>query len=202
MAPSLLLYARKFFRGGYFMKRVFVSLVGWALISSLAGIASVAAVPWDGANEVQVSGGLFHAQGSDAGNLNIDLSYGYSLTPGWQVGFRQALNSVFVEDGSDQWSATTTPFINYHIRVTDIIVPYLGAFIGAVWNDRDITGTLGPQVGIKFFVHQQTFLNLGYRYEWFWDKFDRIDNESDNGNHVFNIGVGFMWGGTPSTRRP
>ncbi len=59
MALSLLLYARKFFRGGYFMKRVFVSLVGWALISSLAGVASVAAVPWDGANEVQVSGGFF-----------------------------------------------------------------------------------------------------------------------------------------------
>jgi hypothetical protein len=46
-------------------------------------------------------------------------------------------------------------------------------------------------------------LNLGYRYEWFWDKFERINNESDNGNHVFNIGVGFMWGGSGAgTRRP
>jgi hypothetical protein len=202
MALSLLLYARKIFRGGYYMKRVFLSLVGWTLISSLVGLATVAAAPRDGANEVQVSGGFFHAQDSDTGNLTIDLSYGYNLTPGWQVGFRQALNSIFVEDGSDQWSATTTPFINYHFRVTDIIVPYLGAFIGAVWNDRDITGTLGPQVGVKFFVHEQTFLNLGYRYEWFWDKFERIDNSADNGNHIFNIGVGFQWGGTGSTRRP
>ena len=43
-------------------------------------------------------------------------------------------------------------FVNYHFRVTDIIVPYLGAFIGAAWNDRDVTGTLGPQGGVKFFV--------------------------------------------------
>ena len=184
------------------MKRVFISLVGWALISSIVGIASVAAVPRDGANEVQVSAGFFSAQDSDSGNLNIDLSYGYYLTPGWQIGFRQGLNSLFVEDARDQWSATTAPFFNYHFRVTDIIVPYLGGFLGAVWNDRDITGTLGPQVGVKFFVHDQTFLNLGYRYEWFWDKFERIDDSSDNGNHVFNIGVGFMWGGSGSTRRP
>ena len=184
------------------MKRVFLSLVGWALISSIAGVASVAAIPRDGANEVQVSAGFFSAQDSDSGNLNIDLSYGYYLTPGWQIGFRQALNSLFVEDGRDQWSATTSPFFNYHFRVSDIIFPYLGGFIGAVWNVRDITGTLGPQVGVKFFVHEQTFLNLGYRYEWFWDKFERIDNSADNGNHIFNVGVGFMWGGSGSTRRP
>ena len=186
------------------MKRVFLSLLGWALISSLAGVASVAAAPRQGASEVQVSGGLFHAQDSDVGNLNLDLSYGYYLTPGWQLGFRQALNYVFVDDGSDSWIATTTPFLNYHFRVTDIIVPYLGAFIGAAWNDRDVTGTLGPQVGVKFFVHEQAFLNLGYRYEWFWDKFERINNNADNGNHVFNIGIGFMWGGSPGTgtRRP
>jgi hypothetical protein len=184
------------------MKRVFLSLVGWALISSIVGVASVAALPRDGAHEVQVSAGFFSAQDSDSGTLNIDLSYGYYLTPGWQIGFRQALNSLFVEDARDQWSATTSPFFNYHFRVSDIIFPYLGGFIGAVWNDRDITGTLGPQVGVKFFVHDQTFLNLGYRYEWFWDKFERIDDSSDNGNHVFNIGVGFMWGGSGSTRRP
>lgn len=185
------------------MKNFFLSLVSWALISSLAGVATVAAAPRQGASELQVSGGLFHAEDSDVGNLNVDLSYGWYLSPGWQLGFRQALNYVFVDDASDAWIATTTPFVNYHFRVTDIIVPYLGAFIGAAWNDRDVTGTLGPQVGVKFFVHEQTFLNLGYRYEWFWDKFERINNESDNGNHIFNIGVGFMWGGSgTSTRRP
>ena len=31
----------------------------------------------------------------------------------------------------------------------------------------------------------------------------RINNESDNGNHIFNIGVGFTWGGSGAgTRRP
>jgi len=52
-------------------------LVGWLL-----GAATVNAAPTDGASELQVSAGFFHAQGSDNGSLNVDLSYGYYLTPG------------------------------------------------------------------------------------------------------------------------
>ena len=177
------------------MKKVLLSLVSWALISSLVGTAPVDARPQAGTNELQVSGGFFHTEDSDSGNLNTDLSYGVYLSPGWQVGFRQALNYNFIDDASDVWIATSAPFLNYHLRITDIIYPYLGAFIGAAWNDDDITGTLGPQAGVKFFVHEQTFLNLGYRYEWFWNSIRSIDNNKNNGNHVFNIGVGFTWGG-------
>ena len=87
---------------------------------------AVNAATSDGASEVQVSAGLFHAQGSDSGSLNADLSYGYFLTPGWQLGIRQALNYYFIDDGSDFWLASAAPFINYHFRLTDIIIPYLG----------------------------------------------------------------------------
>jgi outer membrane protein W len=172
-------------------------LMGWLL-----GAGTAIAAPTDGASEVQVSAGFFHSQGSDSGNLNADLSYGYYLTPGWQLGIRQALNYNFIDDHRDFWLTSTTPFINYHFRLTDIIIPYLGGFIGLVWNDRDVTGTIGPQAGVKFFVHESTFLNLGYRYEFFFNRFEAIDNNSSRGNHVLNLGVGFTWGGAPSTKRP
>lgn len=173
-------------------------LVGWLL-----GAATVNAAPTDGASELQVSAGFFHAQGSDNGSLNVDLSYGYYLTPGWQLGLRQAINSTFIDDGHDFWLASTAPFINYHFRLTDIIVPYLGGFIGLVWNDRDATGTIGPQAGVKFFVHDRTFLNLGYRYEFFFNRIEAIDDNTSRGNHVFNLGIGFNWGGAPaSSARP
>jgi hypothetical protein len=168
------------------------------MIGSLLGNGSARALPGDGASELQVAGGFFHTQGSDNGNLNGDLSYGYYLTPGWEIGLRQALNYTFVDDRRDFWLATTTPFLLYNFRVTNIIVPYLGAFIGAAWNDRDATGTVGPQAGVKFFVHDTTFVNLGYRYEIFFSKIDTIDNNRSRGNHVANIGVGFTWGGAPS----
>jgi hypothetical protein len=128
--------------------------------------------------------------------LNLDLSYGAYLTPGWQLGFRQALNYNFIEDRSDIWVATTAPFVNYHFRASEVVYPYLGTFVGRAWNDRDATGTLGPQAGVKFFVHDQAFLNLGYRYEWFWNRFNRISNNADDGNHVL-ISVSVLCGVAP-----
>ena len=159
---------------------------------------SASALPGDGASELQLSGGFFHTQDADTGNLNVDLSYGYYLTPGWQLGLRQALNYNFVDDQRDFWLATTTPFLNYNFRLTNIIVPYLGAFIGLAWNDRDETGIAGPQGGVKLFVHDNVFVNLAYRYEVFFNRIEAIEDNRSRGNHVGNIGVGFTWGGAPS----
>ncbi|MGH7854000.1 MAG: hypothetical protein ACREP3_11195 [Candidatus Binatia bacterium] len=166
------------------------------MMASLAfGSTRVIAAPDAGASELQVSGGFSHTQGSDFGRLNGDLSYGYYLTPGWQLGIRQAVTYDFIDDRRDFWVAATTPFLNYNFRLTDIIVPYLGGFIGLVWNDRDATGTIGPQAGVKFFVHDRAFLNLGYRYEFFFDRIRAIDDNASHGNHVGNIGIGLTWGG-------
>ena len=70
--------------------------------------------------------------------------------------------------------------------------------MGLAWNDNHATGIVGPQGGVKVFVHDNAFLNLGYRYEIFFSKIDTIDNNRSRGNHVANIGVGFTWGGAPS----
>jgi hypothetical protein len=174
------------------IKAVSAAVLALILFASSGAMAA----PQRGAHELQLSGGFFHSQGSDDGSLNADVSWGYYLTPGWQFGLRQALNYNFIDDRRDFWVATTSPFLNYNFRVSDIIVPYLGGFMGLVWNDRDVTGTIGPQVGVKFFVHDTAFLNLGYRYEFFFDKIRAIDNNASDGNHVFNIGIGLTWGGT------
>ena len=172
-----------------------------AVVGVLLAVKVVGAAPSAGMHELLAAGGFFAAQGADSGNLNLDLSYGYYLTQGWQLGFRQALNANYIDDARDTWAATTAPFLNYNFRVTDIIVPYVGGFIGLVWNDNDSTGAIGPQAGIKFFVHDTAFLNLGYRYEFFFDSFKAASNNASDGTHVFNIGIGLTWGGA-STRRP
>ena len=152
-------------------------------------------------NEIQVSGGFFHAQGAESGTLTADVSYGrYFANPALQLGIRQALNYTFIDDASDAWLATTVPFFNYHfygVTRDDRFVPYVGLFTGVVWNDEDATGTLGPQVGGKFFLNEWTFLQLGYRYEWFFNRLSRggLTDRGDEGNHVVSIGLGFLWGG-------
>ena len=52
------------------------------------------------------------------------------------------------------------------------------------------------EAGVKFYVHEGAFLNLGYRYEFFFNRIETIDDNSTKGNHVFTVGIGFNWGGT------
>jgi hypothetical protein len=159
------------------------------------------AAPVASDHEIEAAGSLSHAQGSDVGALTGEVSYGYYLSPGWQIGFRQAVAYTFVDDGPDSWQATSTPFVNYHFRFGENILPFLGIFGGAVWNDKDITGTIGPQAGIKFFLADQTYLGLRYRYEWFFNTFRSAANNKDDGNHVITVGLGFVWGGTPRPKK-
>lgn len=164
----------------------------------VAQAASVGAQPLRGDNEVQLQGAFFHAQGSDTGTLAVDGAIAHYFDPALQVGLRQGLAYVFVDDADDPWSATTVPFVNYHFRGVsqdDRILPFVGAFGGLIWNDDDATGTVGPTIGAKFFVSPQTFFATQYRYEWFFDDFDRVDNNSDEGNHVVTVGLGYAWGG-------
>jgi len=146
-------------------------------------------------NEIDVSAGFFHTQGTHTGSFNADVSYGYYLTPGWELGLRQALNYDFIDGGRDSWRATTTPFLFYNFQFGNI-VPFLGLAGGIVWNDRNITGTLGPTAGVKFFLSEQTYLGLRYRYEWFFHSIKGFQNNADHGQHVANIGIGFVWGGS------
>jgi len=174
-----------------------------ALFFTLAALALIAtpahSAPVDGDNEVEAAAGFFHAQGSDSGAFNADFHFGHFLTPAWEIGIRQALNYNFVDDARDTWVATTTPFLAYNFRFNDRVIPYLGIGAGAAWNDKDITGTLGPNAGLKVFLTDQTYLGFRYRYEWFFNALNRADNNADHGNHVATIGIGFVWGGSRKT---
>ena len=183
------------------MRRIFYSFFAALVLLSVAILNPAYALPLAGDSEALISGGASHTQGSSSGNFNFDLSYGYYLSPGWELGFRQALDYNFVDNGSDSWQATTTPFLQYNFRITKIIVPYLGIQGGIVWNDRDITGTFGPNAGVKLFVADQTFVNIGYRYNWYFYSFESAKNNVTHGNHVINIGLGYVWGGSGDRTR-
>jgi hypothetical protein len=166
-------------------------------VAGLAFSGPALAAPVAGDHEAEVAAGFFHAQGSDSGAFNADINLGHYLTPGWEIGFRQALSYNFIDDGRDTWVATTAPFLNYNFHFLDgRLVPFLGGSIGVAYNDRDITGTLGPNAGVKVFLTDQTYLGLRYRYEWFFDSLKRAGGNADHGNHVVNIGIGFVWGGS------
>ena len=162
----------------------------------LLGGGTAVAAPKEGDKELQLAGGFFREIGSGASNLNVDGSLGYFFTPQWEAGVRQTFNYDEVSGASDEWYATTVPFLDFHLaswgNPDQPVVPFVGAFAGAVYNDDDITGTLGPDAGVKLYVSDSTFVAAKYRYEWFFEDFDEVD-DTLNSHHVVSLGLGYNW---------
>lgn len=157
---------------------------------------NVVAQPQTGNSELQLNASLFAPQGSSDLSTSVAASYGMFLSDELEVGVRQGYSGLFPSKQSSFWLASTTPFVDYHFRglfEDDKVLPYVGAFLGAVWNDRDVTGTLGPNAGVKMFVNNSTFVNFNYRYEWFFDKFKNATSDRTDGNHIGQVGIGFLW---------
>lgn len=165
-------------------------------LSASTFIPEALAQPVEGNSELQLNADFFAPQGSSDKSFAASGSYGLFVSDNLEVGVRQSYSGSFPRLQNSRWLAVTSPFMDYHVRglfEDDKILPYLGVFLGAVWNDKDITGTVGPNAGFKFFVAKQTFLNLNYRYEWFFDEFKRATDNRSDGNHVAQMGIGFLW---------
>lgn len=187
----------------HFWRTRFSCAIAVACALSLAPVTA-AAQPESQDNEVLASASFFHTQDADNATITADLSYGHFLSDQWELGILQAISSNVVENADDTFIATTAPFIDYNFVMDEDrdMVPYLGAFIGGVWNDEDFTGTLGPRLGLKLYPYEHVFLAFGYRYEWFFDDlelnsfqddFDTIKKNRADGNHVVNFGIGITW---------
>lgn len=168
------------------------------LFLSLVQVPIAKAQPTAGDQELQVSGTFFRPVGQGGGNFNGDLSYGvYFNDPAWQLGVRQGYNHIFGSNQDDIWNLTTVPFLDYHILNMGSLVPFVGGFAGAAYNDDDITGTAGPEGGIKAFIGTNTFVGLKYRYEWFFDELETDDiRDTSDASHVVSISLGYLWGGS------
>jgi hypothetical protein len=174
-----------------------------AVVFAICSVQSTDAQPKSNDNEILLSASLFRPINSGAGSFNADAVYSYHFDdPTWELGLRQSFTYTFSEEQSDVWNAVTAPLLRYNI-LTDTIfgiprrdefVPFIGGLLGAVWNDNDITGTTGPEAGLRWYARESTFLLVSYRYEWFFESLDTADN-SQSANHVVALGIGFNWGG-------
>jgi hypothetical protein len=174
------------------------SLLGLVFIATIVVEPLAAQGFKDGDRMLQGSLGFFHQQGSDQGTLSIDVTYSKFVTSVWELGVSQGVGVAFLDGADDIWSGSTIGIANYHFRPGNNVSPFVGAFVGASYNENDSTGTIGPNLGVKALVGENAFVLLRYRYEWFFDslKLSNIDMVGDNrsdGNHVVTVGLGYRF---------
>ncbi len=67
-------------------------------------------------------------------------------------------------------------------------VPYIGANFGYSYGEGvSDAWRLGPEVGLKYFVNETTYLygNMSYEFD--------LNDGFDNGGFVYGVGIGFKW---------
>ena len=113
------------------------ALVRNPIFAAIGFAAAIAVAPAsyafqdEGDKEIEFTGGFSHTDGTDIGIANADVSFGYYWAPRLNFGIRQTLNYAFVEDGADQWNASTIPFVNYNFETSNPnLRPFIGAFVG------------------------------------------------------------------------
>ncbi|MEY6433329.1 hypothetical protein ABC977_13050 [Thioalkalicoccus limnaeus] len=168
-----------------------------AIGATAALIAAPAAFAFQqqGDKEIEFTGGFAHTSGSNVGTLNADVSFGYYVAPQIDVGIRQTLSYNFVDVGPDTWTASTIPFVNYNfVTANPSFRPFIGAFAGIAYNRDDSTGTIGPAVGFKHYLSDNTAVVARYRYEWYFDDLSFGDvTDTADGNHIVTVGMSYTW---------
>jgi hypothetical protein len=140
----------------------------------------------------------FTLSGTGASDKDFDTTtFGTTGELGWflsdelELGIRQSVNVLALDNADDRWAGASRGFADYHFG-KGTVVPYLGANIGAIYGeDVHDTGAAGLETGLKFFVKDKTFIALQVEYDFLFDNANQIDNQFDDGAFFYTLGIGF-----------
>lgn len=166
----------------------------WKPIFAAACIAVVplgaAAAPSMGDRVFTLSGSGSSDDSLDNNVFNASFDIGQFMTEQTLVGIRQSAGVVDTEAGSS-WNGSTRVFADYHFDLNDW-QPFLGANVGGVYGDGvDETFFAGPEAGVKYYVKNDTFVQVQAEYQVFFDNSNDVENNYDDGAFVYSAGIGF-----------
>lgn len=127
-------------------------------------------------------------------------SFGLSADIGWYRtekfvwGFRQSVNYADVEGqglSDDFWNGSTRGYLDYHF-LDGAARPFVGSSLGLVYGDGvNNTGIAGLELGLKYYVLEDTFILARGEYQFFFDSSDSAEDNFDNGAWQYVFGLGF-----------
>lgn len=149
--------------------------------------------PDEGDWELTLTGSGSNDNNFDAGGFGASGSLGYFFTENAEVYLRHTTNFSDSEAGDDTILSTTRVGADYHFPMGRFY-PFVGVNLGGVYgNEVEETFTGAPEVGVKFFALEKTFLFALAEYQFFFDTASSADESFDDGLFVYSVGVGFNW---------
>ena len=175
-----------------------VSLSTMALAG--AAYAQDNAGPSKGDWETTLSGNGTSNNDFDNHTFSVTGSAGKYLSDHALVGVRQSLNFVDVENGDDQTNFSTRLFADY---VFDMgrWRPFVGVNFGGIYGENvNDTFAAGPEIGVKYYADQHTFVYLQGEYQFTFRDADNATDAADDGCASGACGV--PWADRPQAGEP
>jgi hypothetical protein len=132
-------------------------LAGLAAVTSVA--SSATAVPLENLREFRLSGSGSNDTDFAQGGFNVDATVGYHFTDQLEVSLRQSFG--YSDFGESSWSGGTRVggYFNFNFDKDQRVIPDAGVTVGYLYGDALAdTFAAGPEVGLKWFVNDTTFL--------------------------------------------
>lgn len=162
-----------------------------AMLASLAPASLVQAAPAAGDREITIQGTGTSSNDLDNNLFSASGSYGQYLTDQGVWGIRQSVGVSDTNNTSSRWNGATRLFYDWHYDA-DKWQPYLGASVGYIYGeDTHETFSAGPEIGVKYYVKDKTFVGLSAEYQFLFEDSNDINNTYDNGAIFYGLGVGF-----------
>ncbi len=129
----------------------------------------------------------------DNNGVSAQGSLGYFFNDNLELVFRQGINFSDIDGADDVTIANTRAALDFHFDFGRL-APFVGVNFGAFYgNGIDDTWAAGPEAGVKWFVRPNTFLMVLGEYQVLFDDADDFDDNFDDSEFVWTIGMGFNW---------
>ncbi len=162
------------------------------LLAGMSSASLVQAAPAAGDREITIQGTGTSDKNFDTNVFSAAGSYGWFTTDQSEWGIRQSVGVSDTSNSSSRWNGATRLFYDYHFTANSTWVPYIGASLGYIYGqETKETFSAGPEIGLKYYVKDKTFVSIGAEYQFLFDDSKKIDNTYDDGAIFYGLGVGF-----------
>lgn len=127
----------------------------------------------------------------DSHTLGVSGSVGKYVTDNWLLGVRQGVNFADPDGGDNIINGRTLGFAQYVFDFGNYR-PFIGLNAGGIYGDQvSDTFAAGPEVGLKYYPDNNTFIFGMAEYQFVFDSLSDADDTFKDGNFAYTVGIGF-----------
>lgn len=162
-----------------------------ALVLALLATSSWAA-PDAGDRVLTLSGSGSSDNSFDSTSFSVNGELGWFMNSATELGVRQSVNGTLLDDVDDIWNGATRLYADWHFGGRNPFQPYIGVSIGGFYGENiNDTFSAGPELGMKYYVKDKTFIEFTAEYQFLFEDTDEIDSNFDDGAFLYSLGIGY-----------